>query len=223
MSGVRAVLFDLDGTLVDSYHLYLESYRRALEPMIGYAPTDDELLARGTGSERSALRGWVGEDRLAECHDSLIWHYERLHGALCEGLYDGVPEMLTALRTAGYPLGIVTGKGRRAWTVTAARLPLPTFDVVVTEDDVAHPKPNPAGLLDAARALSLAPAACLYVGDSPGDLAAATAAGMPAAAALWPKTAPGEREAFLRATEALAPVLTPATPAELTRALARWC
>src|SRR5690606_40965278 len=97
---VSAVLFDVDGTLIDSYRLYLEAYRRALEPFLGYAPTDEEIAERGPSAERRFLADWVGPRHAEECHAAMRRHYEALHGALCEGPYEGVPEMLAHLRSA---------------------------------------------------------------------------------------------------------------------------
>lgn len=218
-----AVLFDLDGTLVDTYRLYLECYRRALAPLLGYAPADEEIVARNPTSERRFLVQWVGEERGAACHAAMLEHYRALHGALGEGVYDGVREMLAALRAAGLRLGIVTGKGRAAWETTEPELELGRFEVVVTDDDVRRPKPDPEGLHAALSALRVEPAGALYVGDSAGDLRAGRSAGVKVAAALWPKTAPGERERFLEEVRPLAPDWSFERPADLTRALARWC
>ncbi|HEX5727560.1 MAG TPA: HAD family hydrolase, partial [Longimicrobiaceae bacterium] len=156
-------------------------------------------------------------------HAAAVRHYAELHGALGEGPYPGVREMLAALRAAGYPLGIVTGKGRSAWEVTEAALGLGPFGVVVTDDDVSAPKPDPEGLRLAAAGLDVPAAACLYVGDSPGDLEAGRNAGMRVAAALWPKTAPGESDAFLQQVRRFAPEWSFAHPGDVTRALAAWC
>lgn len=219
----RAILFDLDGTLIDTYRLYVESYRRALEPFLGHAPTEAEMIARGPSSERRFLVDWLGEERGEACHAAFRRHYAELHGALAEGIYDGVREMLAALRAAGYPLGIVTGKARHAWEVTDREMGLGEFAVVVTDDDVAEPKPDPQGLLAAARELGIAPDEVVYVGDSAGDLAAGRAAGMRTAAVLWPKTGEGEAERFVNRITPLAPDWTFTRPADLTRAFARWC
>src|SRR5215207_9484006 len=219
----RAILFDLDGTLIDTLWLYAECFRRTLAPYLGYTPSDEEMIARGPGSERSFLLGWLGRDDGERAHADFGRHYEELHGALHEGVYDGVPEMLAALRAAGYPLGVVTGKGRHAWTVTEREMGLGEFAVVVTDDDVAAPKPDPEGLLAAARALGIAPGEIVYLGDSEADLAAGRAAGMRTAAVLWPKTAEGEAERFVKKVEPLQPGWVFARPADVTRAFARWC
>ena len=221
--GPSAIVFDVDGTLIDTYRLYMESYRRALAPVLGYSPGDAELIGRGASSERGILRAWVPDDRLDDCHADLCRHYEALHASLAEGFYEGAREMLAALRAAGIPLGVVTSKGRRAWEVTASRIDLGDFAVVVTEDDVAEPKPHPEGLLAAAAALGEPPERLVYIGDSSGDLKAGRAAGMAVGAVLWPKTAPGEREAFLERIRPLAPEWVFDRPADLSRAFARWC
>ncbi|SOD01747.1 phosphoglycolate phosphatase/pyrophosphatase PpaX [bacterium JGI 053] len=219
----RAILFDLDGTLIDTLWLYAECFRRTLAPHLGYTPSDEEMMARGPGSERSFLLGWLGAEAGERAHAEFGRHYEELHGALHEGVYDGVMEMLAALRAAGYPLGVVTGKGRHAWTVTDREMGLGEFAVVVTDDDVAAPKPDPQGLLSAARALDVPPAEIVYVGDSEADLLAGRAAGMRTAAVLWPKTGAGEAERFVKKVEPLGPGWVFSRPADVTRAFARWC
>ncbi|HEX6746210.1 MAG TPA: HAD family hydrolase [Longimicrobium sp.] len=220
---IRAILFDLDGTLIDTYRLYLESYRRALEPFLGHAPTEREMIERGPSSERRFLLGWLGDERGEACHAEFRRHYAELHGAYVDGVYRGVPEMLAALRAAGYPLGIVTGKARHAWEVTDREMGLGAFDVVVTDDDVDAGKPDPQGLLSAARAMAVEPGETVYVGDSTVDLAAGRAAGMRTAAVLWPKTGEGEAERFVNRITPLAPDWVFSQPADVTRAFARWC
>lgn len=217
------VLFDLDGTLVDSYRLYLESYRRAVEPVIGRRPPIEEIAARAASAERHFLLEWIGEERVEECHEALCRHYTELHGALGEGPYDGVREMLAGLGSAGLLLGIVTGKGRRLWEVTEPTLPSDLFTVVVTEDDVERPKPDPEGLVAAARAIAVPPERIAYVGDSVADLKAGRAAGMRVGAALWAKTETADREGFLAAASRLAPDWLFERPADVTRTFAGWC
>jgi pyrophosphatase PpaX len=218
-----AILFDLDGTLLDSYRLYLEAYRRAVEPVLGRAPLHEEIAGRQPAAERRFLADWVGEEHVERCHDALCRHYSQLQGAMGDGPYEGVREMLTALASAGYPLGIVTGKGRRIWSVTESAFTSGLFDVVITEDDVQHPKPDPEGLLAAAAALGVEPARVAFIGDSASDLQAGRAAGMSVGAALWPKTELADREAFLARISDLAPHWLFEKPADVTREFARWC
>jgi pyrophosphatase PpaX len=217
-----AILFDLDGTLIDTYHLYLESYRRALQPYLGHAPGIEEFIARQPSSERLFLAEWIGVENAGECHAAMCRHYETLHGALCEGMYEGVREMLTALRSVGIPIGVVTGKGRRAWEVTSATIDLGEFETVVTDDDVEEPKPHPGGLLAAAAALGVNASEAAYVGDSLADLEAGRRAGMRVGAALWPKTDPADRAWFLEQIGGDSDWAFE-RPADVTRVFARWC
>jgi HAD superfamily hydrolase (TIGR01509 family) len=219
----RAILFDLDGTLIDTFWLYAECFRRTLTPYLGYTPTDAEMIARGPGSERSFLLGWLGDGAAERAHADFGRHYDELHASLHDGLYDGVAEMLAALRSAGYPVGVVTGKGRRAWEVTERELGLGAFAVAITDDDVHAPKPDPEGLLAATAVLGVAPAEIVYIGDSDNDVRAGHAAGMRTAVVLWPKTAPGEAERFVKKVEPLEPAWVFARPAEVTRTFASWC
>lgn len=219
----RALLFDLDGTLIDTYRLYVECYRRALEPHLGHAPSDREIIARNPASERRFLAEWLGEAAGEACHAEMRRLYGELFDSMWEGWYEGAPEMLAALGAAGYPLGVVTGKGREAWEVTRARCGIGGFGVVVTDDDVSAAKPDPGGLLAAAEALGVAPAEAVYIGDSTSDLQAGRNAGMRIGAALWPKTAPGEADAFLRRIEPMQPDWIFHRPADVTRGFAAWC
>jgi pyrophosphatase PpaX len=217
------LVFDLDGTLVDTWRLYMEAYRRALAPHLERTPTEAEIVARAPTSERRFLAEWVGPEAAEHCHAAMVEHYVALHDTHCEGLYEGVREMLDALAAAGVPLGVVTGKGRRAWETTARSLDLDRFEVVVTDDDVRHPKPHPEGLRAALEAMEADAGVAAYIGDSRGDLEAGRNAGMRTAAVLWPKTASGERERFLDEIAPLEPDWTFDRPADLTRTFAGWC
>lgn len=223
MAHPSAILFDVDGTLVDTYRLYVEAYQRALEPYLGHVPSVEEIAARRPSSERAFLAGWIGEENADACHAEMRRHYAALHPTLHDGVYEGVREMLAAVRAAGFRLGIVTGKGIDGWRLVEGHLGPGAWDAVVTDDDGHPPKPDPAALLAAARTMGINPMDVVYVGDSAGDLRAARAAGMRAAAALWAKTAPGEADSFLRSVPDAPPEWAFRRPADLTRALAPWC
>lgn len=191
-----AVLFDLDGTLVSTKDLYLESYRRALVPYLGRDLTDDEILALRPLSERRFLEAQLADPRQFDaCFDAFCAAYTALHATHFGGVYPGVTELLAALRARGTTLGLVSGKSRRSWEVTAAVAALGEFDVVVLDDDVGAPKPDPHGLRLALERLGAEPGDALYVGDTLSDARAARAAGVTPGAALWSR--PAERRAEL--------------------------
>jgi pyrophosphatase PpaX len=183
---IKAVLWDVDGTLISTKDLYLECYRRALAPYVGKQLTDDELLAIRPHSELQVLKGHSG-DAFEACMATFARHYAELHATHFGGVYDGVLDVLRELRQRGIRNGIVTGKSRSSWEITLTQVEFGEFDVVVVDDDVINPKPDPQGIRAALDALRVEPRHAIYVGDSPADMEAARAAGIRAAAAMWSK------------------------------------
>jgi phosphoglycolate phosphatase/pyrophosphatase PpaX len=196
------VLFDLDGTLINTKRLYLEAYRRAVLPYIGRELSHEEILALRPRCELRFLRDVVGADRLQPCLADFHREYDALHPQFFGGTYAGITELLTALRQALIPLGIVTGKSRRSWEITTPHAPLGSFDALVFADDVTEPKPDPEGLLLALAQLAADPAQTFYLGDSVSDMEAARAAGTIPAAAVWAKK-PEDRNDFVAQLEPL--------------------
>lgn len=190
---MRFVLFDLDGTLIDTGALYAECYRRAFAAELEELPTWEEMLRRKPASERHFLLEWFGDALGDRVHARMCEAYDELCGSMLGGFYDGIPELLDGLAERGVPMAIVTGKSRRAFEATRRCLELDRwFDVVVLEDDVPAPKPDPTGLLRALDALGAGAHESVYVGDTSMDVEAALRAGMTGASALWART-PDER------------------------------
>jgi phosphoglycolate phosphatase/pyrophosphatase PpaX len=215
---ICGVLFDLDGTLFDTWDLYIEAYIRTLKKYVGRRLSLAELLSLHPVSEIGLLRSVVGDSRLADAHREFLGVYRTLHGELFGGIYPGIVEMLAELREHGVSLGVVTGKSKAAWEVTSTAIGLGKFDAVVTDEDVDQPKPNPDGISLALQRLGLKPDEAVYVGDSPGDAKASRAAGVRFAAALWPK-APEEVELFVRAVGEYGPWRILRRPSELPQAI----
>jgi phosphoglycolate phosphatase-like HAD superfamily hydrolase len=215
---ICGVLFDLDGTLFDTWDLYIEAYIRTLEKYVGRRLSLAELLSLHPVSEIGILRSVVGDSRLADAHGEFLGIYRTLHGELFGGIYPGIVEMLGELRHERLLLGIVTGKSQAAWEVTSKAIGLGGFDAVVTDDEVDQPKPQPDGISLALERLGLKPKEAVYVGDSTGDAKAARAAGVRFVAALWPK-APEEVEPFVRAVGEYGPWRILQRPSELPDAI----
>jgi len=188
---VDTVLFDLDGTLIDTRRLYAAAYGQAFVEVLGAPPSAEELRARRPASERIFLVEWYGEAVGGEIHRRMLAHYDAGASTLMGGFFDGIGEMLAAILSAGLRVGIVTGKSRFAFDVTCRHVDLSAFEVVVVEDDVERAKPDPAGIQRALKLLGGGEA--VYVGDTPMDVEAAHRAGLRGAAALW---AWADREGF---------------------------
>jgi pyrophosphatase PpaX len=201
-STLRAVLFDLDGTLIATRRLMVASYALALAPILGYTPGEPEIMAKSPRAVRAFLAEMAGLSNLSACIEQFYHAYEALYATHFEDIYQGVIDMLTRLRQLGLPIGVVTGMSRRTWRIASKHIDLGPFDTWVFDDDVAHIKPHPEGIERALKRLALAPEQTMYLGDSLTDLIAAQAAGVLPGAVLWPKRA-SEIETFIQEATSL--------------------
>lgn len=183
---LRTVLFDLDGTLLDSIRLIIDSYHHALATHGLPARSDEEWLA-GIGTPlRVQFREWAGEPELFEALIATYRDYNISNHDARVQAYPGVVDMVGAVRRLGLMTGLVTSKQRAGAERGLRFLGLEqAMDVLIAADDVTNPKPHPEPLLLAARRLGTDPAATIYVGDSVHDMESGRAAGMRTAAALW--------------------------------------
>ena len=179
------VLFDLDGTVVDSGGIILASMRYATRTVLGREISDEALMETvgGPGLEHQ-MREFGGETHVEELVRVYRAHNEPLHSELqmCAGMDD----VLVALKEDGRKLGIVSAKRRRTVELAFASVEIGhLFDVVVGGDEAKAQKPAPDPLLLALERLGANAADAVYVGDSPFDMAAAKAAGMHAVGVTW--------------------------------------
>lgn len=183
----RAVLFDLDGTLVDSApdlaraaNVMREARGLAALPLARYRPHGGSgargmlTVAFGVGPGQAGYENL--KEEFLDCYEGLMLGTTRL--------FAGVAAQLDGLAAAALPWGIVTNKAERFALPLAAALGL-RCAAIVGGDTTAHTKPHPAPLLEAARRLGVDPAVCLYVGDDERDVTAGRAAGMATAVASW--------------------------------------
>lgn len=189
LTQVAAVLFDLDGTLLDS------------APDLGFAANQLRIRRGLHPLEQSHYRPFVGTGargmlRIAlgaapDAHDFDVLReeffsaYEQCMGEHSR-LFSGVEALLKNLTMHALPWGIVTNKAERfALPITRSISALASTGAVICGDTTAHSKPHPAPLLEAAQRLGVEPAQCIYVGDDERDMVAARAAGMQAVAASY--------------------------------------
>jgi pyrophosphatase PpaX len=186
LTAVEAVLFDLDGTVVDTIPHILASFRHATAEVLGEALSDEVLLHHvGVPLARQML--YFTDDEAQA--DALLVSYRafnhRTHDDMAR-LYPNSLATLTALHDAGMPMGIVTSKSRMM-----AQRAIDLFDlgrffrVLVTADDTESHKPDPLPLRHAAELLGMDPGRLVYVGDSPADIACGKGAGAATVGAAW--------------------------------------
>jgi len=183
-AGFDPVLFDLDGTVVDTVELIVESFRHATRTVLGRELPDEHILA-GVGRPLRTQMERLSAARADELYDVYREYNHRRHDELIRG-YEGIDDVLRELRAAGRRLGIVTSKSRDTTHMAFRALGLAGhFDAVVTASDTTEHKPAPEPLLLCMEMLGAGSARAIYVGDSPYDVQAGAAAGMATAAVAW--------------------------------------
>lgn len=194
-AGVRAVLFDLDGTLIDSAPDLAGAANamrisRQLEPL----PLERYRAHSGSGARgmlRVAFGTEPGDHAFEDLKHEFFDHYQdRLLLQTCP--FDGVDRLLGTLVERGVFWGVVTNKGQRFTQPLIQAMPLfAGAATVISGDTTPHTKPHPEPLFEAARRIGVAPADCLYVGDDIRDIQAGRAAGMRTVAARYGYLGPG--------------------------------
>jgi HAD superfamily hydrolase (TIGR01509 family) len=175
-----AVLFDMDGTLVDSEKVW-DIALRELAVRAGATLSDEARLAMVGGSMSSSMqifRDDVGQPDRPEEPD-VEWLTSRVLDLFRDGLVwrPGAAELLRAVKAAGTPTALVTSTGRLLVEAALDTLGRANFDVVVCGDEVSMPKPDPEPYRTAATLLGVAIGDCVAIEDSPTGVASAVAAG----------------------------------------------
>jgi pyrophosphatase PpaX len=180
----QAVVFDLDGTVVDSVELIIVSFPHAIREVLGREVSREEAVAwvgRPLG-EQMKLFSPEHADELADAYREFNHREHDRMLTLC----DGILHLLEGLHTAGVQVGLVTSKSRyttqMAFDLTGIE---GYFDATICADEAPDNKPSPAPILACLEQLGVGPAESAYVGDSPSDIQAALGAGVAAIGVTW--------------------------------------
>jgi pyrophosphatase PpaX len=186
MSQLQTVLFDLDGTLIDSIRLILDSYHHTLTQHNLPARSDEEWL-HGVGTPLHVqFSQWRDTPEMLEAMIATYREFNLKHHDRMVTVYPGVVEAVREIKSAGIQTGLVTSKNRQGALRGLALVGLEALmDVMVCADEVNNPKPHPEPVEKAVALLGADPARTVYVGDSIHDMHSGRAAGVKTAAALW--------------------------------------
>ncbi|MCL2784881.1 MAG: HAD-IA family hydrolase [Propionibacteriaceae bacterium] len=189
------VLFDLDGTLVNTIDLIVASYQHSFRTVLGHEWDVDEIKSWIGQSLVGSLKNAV-PDRADELFDAYVeWNHAHTPDMLSD--YPGVHDLLSDLLAAGVRLGCVTSKryAGAQWALDLAHL-AELVPLVISHDDVSNHKPHPEPLTAGAAKMNCAIDDTVYIGDALVDIQAARAAGMECIAVTW---GAGDREALIAA------------------------
>jgi pyrophosphatase PpaX len=186
MPHMQTALFDLDGTLIDSIRLILDSYHHTLTQHNLPARTDEDWL-RGVGTPLSVqFSEWQESPEVLEAMIATYREYNLRHHDSMVTVYPGVLDAVREIKAVGIQTGLVTSKNRPGALRGLKLVGLEALmDVLVCADEVTNPKPHPEPVEKAVALLGADPASTVYVGDSIHDMHSGRAAGVKTAAALW--------------------------------------
>ena len=181
-----AVLFDLDGTLIDSIELILNAARHAFRDWPGGGPTDAEWLT-GVGIPlHTALRRYASTDEEIEALVAAYREYQMAHHDRLVRCYEGVPETIAELRRRDHPVAVVTSKSDALAERGLRHVGLAAhMTTIVGCDSCSRHKPDPEPVLIALERLGYDPSEAVFIGDSVHDMEAGNAAGVTTIAAMW--------------------------------------
>ena len=181
-----ALLFDLDGTLIDSIELILGSARHAFDGFAGRAPTDEEWRAGIGRPLQTVLREYAPDDVEAQRLFTRYREYQLEHHDRLVRAYAGVVDTLRGFAEAGHPMALVTSKSD--WMAVKALVHVgldQLIPVVVGCDTCVNHKPHPEPVERALSLLGVAPSNAVFVGDSPHDVQSGLAAGVLTVGVTW--------------------------------------
>lgn len=184
---IRAVLFDLDGTLTNTLEDIADAMNRALRLHgLPQWPLDAYRYLVGDGAKKLAERAVRERQELAQSVRREYQAYYQAHTQVKTQPYEGIPEMLQALQARGIPLAVFSNKpDADTKNVVAHFFPEIRWAVVRGQVEDVAVKPDPTGALLTAEALGVSPEEVLYLGDTATDMQCARNAGMHPVGALW--------------------------------------
>ena len=176
-------IFDIDGTLTSTNELIFASFNHIAKKYLNRTFTDEEIISLFGPTEDVILKEWCG-DKFEEAKEEYYNFYSDNHHMAY--VHEGMIEILDYLKSKGFPLGIFTGKGRRASLITLQKIGAEKyFDLIVTGDDVENHKPSAEGIIKFVNQFGLKKEKVLMIGDSVGDVKASKEAGIKIASVLW--------------------------------------
>ncbi|TYP74500.1 HAD family hydrolase [Paenibacillus methanolicus] len=186
---MKAIIFDLDGTIGNTLPLCIAAFKAAIEPHAGRTLTDQEIIDTFGPSEEGTVLALIPDAYDQGIEDYLV-HYRALHH-VCAKPFDGIVEILDWAKRSGIRLAMVTGKGQRSTDITLRVFGLDAYFEVIETGSPQGPR-KVQGIEHVLKRLGIAPDEAIYVGDAPSDIDASREAGVPIVSAAWAETAESE-------------------------------
>jgi phosphoglycolate phosphatase-like HAD superfamily hydrolase len=191
MKKIKAVIFDLDGTLANTLPLCISAFRQSIEPLINRSVSDGEIVATFGPSEEGTILA-LAPDFYDQGVADYLRIYEKDHN-MCPAVFDGMKEILDTLVEKQVRIAMVTGKGKYSTDISLGKFGIAHYFERIETGRPAGPR-KPEGIQAILEAFG-APAKdeVIYVGDAPSDITACRQVGIPIIAAAWAETAEPEK------------------------------
>ncbi|CAM3010933.1 pyrophosphatase PpaX [Paenibacillus sediminis] len=182
---IETILFDLDGTIIDTNELIISAFINVLSDHVPQPFTREQIIPVMGIPLEEQLRIFTGKEDVTEFVKAYREYNAKHHDDMVK-LFPNVKEVIAKLYEQGFTLGVVTTKMRSSTSRIMEMFDLGKYmSVLVTVDDVEHPKPHPEPVQKAVQQLGVNPATALMIGDSPIDIQSAQAAGTKSAGVAW--------------------------------------
>ncbi len=187
MQTIKAIIFDIDGTLANTVPLCIQAFRLSVEPLINRSLSDKEITSSFGPDEEGAVKAFAPDDYKKGTSDFLR-HYAALHD-MCPDAFDGIAALLQKLKTKGVRLAIATGKAK-----FTSQLSLERFGLTDYFEVIENGSPEGSRKIESIQQIinsfsNISKEETLYVGDSAADIKESREAGVFVVAAAWAETA----------------------------------
>lgn len=187
MKKIKAVIFDLDGTIANTLPLCIAAFRQSVEPLINRAVSDEEITATFGPSEEGTIMALAPDHYETGVEEYLI-NYGLLH-KMCPDVLDGINELLFFLRNNAVRIAMVTGKGKHSTSISLKQFGIEDFFEII-ETGAKDGSRKAEGIQTVLNHWpTISKDEVIYVGDAPSDIEASRKAGIPVIAACWAETA----------------------------------
>jgi phosphoglycolate phosphatase/pyrophosphatase PpaX len=184
---IKAVIFDLDGTIADTLPLCIRAFRESIQPLIKRSITDEEIIATFGPSEEGTIMA-LAPDHYDEGVSKYLSLYSSLH-EMCPSPFEGMQEILSMLKQMKIPVAMVTGKGKHSTIISLKHFCLTEYFSIIETGSPQGPR-KVQGIQAVLNAWPhIDKKEVIYVGDAPSDIIACRHAGIPVIAAAWATTA----------------------------------
>jgi HAD superfamily hydrolase (TIGR01549 family) len=191
LNKIKAVIFDLDGTIGDTLPLCIKAFRQSVEPLIGRSVSDAQIIATFGPSEEGTIMA-LAPNHYDQGVADYLQHYETYH-EMCPSPFEGIEELLKTLKEKSIRIAMVTGKGKYSTAISLKQFGLENYFEFIETGMPSGPR-KPEGIELVLNHFSdLAKEEIIYVGDAPSDVTASRRVGIPVVAAAWAQTAEPEK------------------------------